>query len=395
MSRVRTTFLAICALLAAGLVLAACGSDSDSSSGGDTSAEVTSDETGATGGDSAGIEEAEAKVKQFTTLTGIDWPKPPGPFTPGQGKIAILTDGNAGQESLHNAEEAVEAVNLAGWTPSPIFDGEYNPNVQNQNVRTAVAEGYDAVLLLALPPDTVKAALDEAFEKGVIVACVMCADFDPGAGNEDLFIESTANGAAGEAMGAWIVANSGGDAKILAWIDNAYKIVQNRMAVMETTVGELCPDCEIEFGTNQTTDLSEPGPPFFTAALAANPKGSFDFAIGGYDPLSFQMWQTARQAGRDELRIGGFDGNPPNIAEIAKGELPELATAVEPYSYETWSAVDQIMRLKTGEETWDTASMPFVLITKENVADYPKSGFFEDPAFDFRAMYEEMWGGKG
>jgi ABC-type sugar transport system substrate-binding protein len=372
--------VALTALFAVG-----CGSSDDNSSSGDTGSSNASSGSGGSGG--ADVATAEAAVKKYSQTTGVKWPQPTEAFDPGKGRIAVISCGNAGINCKQGAEDAVTATKAMGWTPSPVFDGEFTPAKQAGFVQQAVQEKYDGIVLVSIDANSIKAAIDAAAAAKIPITCVMCVN----PGFEGKVVDVTSGGKLeGDALGNWIVADSKGKAKVLAYDDKSFPIVAVRQNAAKEAITKLCPDCTFKLDQFPTTDLTKPGPPTWTAALAANPPGSITDVMAAYDPAAIPMTKTAEQRGRTDFKMTGYDASPDYVALIKAGGVAAATTAA-PFPYCSWGAVDQIARMKAGKQTWDSSALPIALVTKDN-ADQFTGAFFSPPDFDFKAMFMKQWG---
>ncbi len=377
MSRSRVLLAAFAAMMLAAFVVAGCGSDSSSDSNGDS---------GDNGSASGSVEAAKEMVETLKDPTKVEFAKPTEAFDPGQGKVAVISCGNAGINCKDGSEDASDAAKAMGWTPSPVFDGEFNPAKQAGYVRQAIQQGYDAIVLVSIDAKSIKAAVDAAAKADIPVTCVMCSNL----GMEDTVTDVTTGGKSdGEAIGYWTVADSDGSASVLGYDDPSFPIVAERVKAAKQVLADNCPDCEVKEETIATTELTEPGPPTWTAALTANPDLSYVWAA--YDPFAIPMAKTAQQQGRTDIKLTGYDASPDFVELIKQGGVAKATTAA-PFEYAAWGAVDQAARQVAGAETWDGTALPVLLVTEEN-ADIPelKAGFF-DPPFDYKAEFQELWG---
>ncbi len=376
MSRSRA-LLAVIAALMLSVFAVACGGSDDSSSNGDNGS-----------GGSGSVEAAQEQVDKLLDPSQAEFPKPTESFNPGQGKVAVISCGNAGINCKDGSEDAVDAAKAMGWTPSPVFDGEFNPAKQAGFIRQAIQEKYDAIVLVSIDAKSIKAAVDAAAKANIPVTCVMCSN----PGMENVVTDVTTGGTAdGEAIGYWTVADSDGSAKVIGYDDASFPIVKVRVDAATKVVEENCADCTIEIQDIATTELTEPGPPTWTATLTANPPGSFDYAWSAYDPFAIPMTKTAEQQGRDDIKITGYDASP-DFVELIKQGGPAAATTAAPFEYAAWGAVDQAARAVAGSDQWDGTSLPVMLVTAENADNEALEAGFFNPPFDFKADFRKLWG---
>ncbi|MDQ2700436.1 MAG: substrate-binding domain-containing protein [Actinomycetota bacterium] len=383
MSRYKALLAALAALMLTAFVVTGCGGSDDDSGSGDNGNTSSSTDSGG-----SGVEFAQEQVDKLKDPTQVEFPKPTEAFDPGKGKIAVISCGNAGINCKDGSEDATDAVKAMGWESSPVFDGEFDPAKQAGFIRQAIQEKYDGIVLVSMDVNSVKAAVDAAVKAKIPVSCVMCSND----GLEDIVTDVTTGGTAdGEAIGYWTVADSDGSAKIIGFDDKSFPIVAKRLASAKAVIEENCEDCTLQEEQISTTELTEPGPPTWTATLTANPAGTFDYAWSAYDPFAIPFVKTAEQQGRDDIKISGYDASP-DFVELIKQGGAAAATTAAPFEYAAWGAVDEVARMATGNETWDGTKLPVMLVTEDN-ADDPalKAGFF-DPPFDYKAEFAELWG---
>lgn len=394
---VRSTRLltaALMLLVVIGIVAAGCGSSDDDS----TAAETTAAETG--GGEessaSAGKEEAEEFVAEHTNGEGLTFPEPPDePYDPGSGKMGIVTCGTAGAGCLGMAKQAVIATEAAGWEPSEIGDGKFTPSVQAGIIQKFVQEGVDGITIVSIDLASVKSAVDAAEKAGIPMACVSCTPspgFEPTA---PVPLLSTPGNVGGEYLANYIVANSEPGDTILQFRDKAFPIMIERGDIVAGIIEEKCPECDYKEQQIATEELAKPGPPYFTAALAANPELNWAFVAS--DTYNIPAVKTAEQQGR-EVKVAGIDGEPAFIEEIAGGGGVATATVWQPFNYSAWASVEQVIRQTKGLETWDGYStMPGFIIDDPKEVDLALEAapnYYHPADFDYEALFEELWSGK-
>jgi ribose transport system substrate-binding protein len=375
---------ALLASLAMMVFVVGCGGDDEESSSSGSGGTTTQEST-----DGSGKAAAEEALAQYTDPTALQWPQPEEAFDPGTGKVAVISCGNAGINCLQGSKDVQAAAKAIGWEASPIFDGEFNPAKQAGFVQQAVQQKYDAIVMVSMDANSIKAAVDEAVAAKIPIACVMCVnpEFEG-----DVIDTSTGGVAEGEALGTWIGANAEPGAKIIAFDDKSFPIVAARRSNAIAKIEEYCPDCEIEEMDFPTTDLAEAGAPTFTAALSANPAGSLDFVMPPYDPAAIPFAKAAEQQGRDDFQMTGYDASPEYLTMIKEGTGGAAATTAVPFPYGSWAAMDQVARIKAGLEPWaDSNKLPSMLVTADNADDFGEFGFLT-PEFDFKAQFQELWG---
>lgn len=376
-------FRVLAALLAALAIVvftAACGDDDEESG--------SSGNTTQTSGGEGGKAEAQAAVDRFQDTSTIEWPQPEGSFDPGQGRVAVISCGNAGINCLQGSKDAQAAAKAMGWTPSEIFDGEFTPAKQGGFVQQAVQQNYDGIILVSIDANSIKAALDRAVAKKIPIACVMCVNPD---WEGKVYDVSTGGVAEGEAIGSWVAANADASKKIVGFDDKSFPIVAERRSNAIAKIQEYCPDCEVEEMDFPTSDLTKAGAPTFTGMLNANPRGTLGIVMAPYDPAAIPFAKAAQQQGRDDFKMTGYDASPDYLELIKQGTGGAAATTAVPFPYASWGAMDQVARAKAGEEPWESNLLPSALVTADNADEFGKFGFLT-PNFDFKAKFQELWG---
>ena len=192
-------WVASLALIAFGAI--GCGDDDASSDAG------SSDKAATTTDGSSGKDAAVEAAAKFQDTSSLEWQKPTEAFDPGTGKVAVISCGNAGINCLQGSKDAQAAAKAMGWTPSPIFDGEFTPAKQAGYVQQAIQQKYDGIILVSIDANSIKAAVDAAAAAKIPIACVMCAN---PAFEGNVHDVSTGGVAEGEAIGTWVASGRAG-----------------------------------------------------------------------------------------------------------------------------------------------------------------------------------------
>ena len=384
---------AVAAVALAGL-LAACGSSGGdgSSSGSPTATAPTSaSPTGEATDDNSkesGLAEAETLAAQYQDTAGLVYPEPPGAFDPGTGRVAIISCGQTGIGCQQMSAFAVEAAKAAGWEPSEVLDGLFDPSVQAKLVQQAINDGYDAIILASIDAASISAAIDAANQANIPVACITCEN----PGFEGKVLDAGPPGyEGGEALATWVTTYFQGDATVVGVDDKSFPIVGARMKGLQEGLAKYCPECTYSQIDFPTAELAQPGPPTWTGFLSANPEGAVDFVAGPYDFFSLPAAKTSAQAGRTTPLIGGFDAYSEFVTAIETGDPPTaVVTVAAPFEYNAWSAMDLVARAKAGEALWEANTMPSALVTKDNASQFSQG--YLSPPFNVADFYKAIWG---
>jgi ribose transport system substrate-binding protein len=367
-----------------GLGFVGCGSSDDS----DSSSAQTDTAAASSGGTDDVVAKAKAQVEQLMQTEGVKLPAPTEPFDPGKKRVAVVLAGqDAGFDAMNDGVQA--AAKTMGWTVGPAMDGKFSPTDQAGFIQQAVQEKYDAIILLVIDAATVESALTAANKAKIPVACVMCDN----EGYEGKIYDVTTGGyPAGQAMAQYVIADSGGKAKILAFNDKGFAINPRRVAGFEDTIAKDCPDCEIVADLQTSAaELSKPGPPSWLGALRRYPEGTFDYGVWPGDYWAVPAGKTTEEQGR-EVGLTGYDGTPEMVGLIKKGGPIFKATISAPFPYLGWAAMDVVARASAGLKVWDTTKMPVRLVTVDNAADFPE-GWFVPKDVDPKETFGKLWKG--
>lgn len=390
-------------LVALGALVAGCGSSGGSSSGttaagGSTEAEAGGTEGEAAGGEAAaggnGVAEAKKYVAEHSDLESLKYPEPPDePYDPGHGKAAVIACGTAGAGCLAYSKAAVTALKAAGWEASEIQDGKFTPTVQAGLIQHDVQEGYEAIVMVAVNPASVEAGIAAAEKAHVPISCVSCVSVKgfPGFGGR-VSMASSEEVETGESIGNVVVAGSGGKATVVQFVDHAYENIVVRAKAAKEVVEERCPECTYEEIGFATEELTEPGPPSFSAYIAAHPET--EWAMLPSDSYSIPMVKTAEQSG-NPIKFSSSDAEGAYLTEMVNGENA-VSTVWQPIGYISWSGVDNALRQVAGLKPWNTTEMPSALVDQEMAPTLLKAqpNSYSPPAFDYEALYKKLWSGK-
>ncbi|MBS1889164.1 MAG: substrate-binding domain-containing protein [Actinobacteria bacterium] len=399
----RLLFAALLLFVVIGIVAAGCGSSSSSSTTEESSGGEAKESAGggeekeAAGSKSAGVEEAKKFVSEHSNLESLKYPEPPQePYNPGKGKLGIVTCSTAGTGCLGMAKQTVAAAEAAGWEPSEIGDGKFTPSVQAGIIEKYVQEGYNGIVIDSIDLASVKSAVASAIKAGIPLSCVMCTP-DPGFGpNSPVPLASTDGKETGEFIGTYVVANSKPGERILQFRDKAFPIMIERGNAVKETIEEKCPECVYEEQQIATEELTKPGPPYFTAALAAHPEGELGWAFAASDTYNIPAVTTTEQQGR-EVKFAGSDGEPVFLEDMLKSPEIAKATVWNPFNYAAWAGVDEVVRVAAGLKPWEAFGLPVGYIdSKEGAEKALKAApnYYSPPAFNYEAMFKKLWSGK-
>lgn len=397
--------MAACALaLVLALALSACGGSSSSSSSGGSTASSESGGSGEEGGGPSssetfsdyssknGIAGAKEYLKKVGTESNIDFesfmPKASPPAAEGK-KVAVILNGSEAEGAVRASEGMEKAGEALGWDVE-VIDGQLDPNVQSQAINSAVTNQVDGIVLDSIAPVTVGGAVQEALNDGIQVVTA----FNPGASEEMKGVFGDASNGTyegGLALGAWISVHSDNAGRVVDVPDSSLTLTKARAAGVEAGIKEFCPGCEVL--ATQQNDIAAMATklPSQTAADIARFGTKDLYMVAPFDAAASFMIQGAKDAKAPYFPIVSMDGNSEAL-EAIKDKNYLAATWAAAAEWMGWEALDQLNRAFAEEEPEGengNAIVPSLLIDESNV---PKSGGNWEPAFDYQAAYEKLWG---
>jgi ribose transport system substrate-binding protein len=360
------------------LLVAGCGSSSDNSS-----------TSGSNGGDSS-TASADPALKQFQDAAKAaaapvtEFPGPDtGPTPVEKGKsMYIITCSSQGVGCVKLSDGIEEAAQALGWKTT-VIDGKGNPQVWNGAIRTAITAKADAIAIIAVPPALVGDGLQRAKAAGIPVI----SGFNPPSTQESgvyAFVTPD-HTKQGTAMADWIIADSGGKAKVILVREDAFPEIKERQDGVAAELAK-CTGCEIvATPQSELASLSNRFPGVVTSTLQAH--ADAQYIVTPYDAASIFAGQAIRTAGKSgQVKIIGFEGDPSAIGAIKKGE--QAATIADPTHFMGWQIVNEAVRAMAGEKPSNLLNA-WRLFTKENIGEVTSDVYETD--YDYRSKFKSLW----
>jgi len=380
-----STRLALCLAVLSALVIgvAACGSSDDSTTGGG--------EEGSSG--STDLAKFEKILEEGESTQPHEWEGPTEPVKPPKDfKVAGITCFSQLEGCLTPIEGAEHAAKELGWE-FETYDGEADPTVWAKRVQQAIANKADAIILSAVNGDVIKSALAEAEKAGIIVVSTSNATAP---GEQGYILDTSPDVVSmGEAVGAWMVVDSGGDAVVSPWVDKEFVTNINFDKGIQKVLKE-CEGCEVkETQEFVATDVGTKLGSNTVAYLQSNPDVEYFYST--YDPAMVDQVSAVQQAGLDVKSCSEL-GDAQNLGFIANEQVQACDGAWD-NEYEGYATIDQIARLANGmkpavsenapERFKYGENIPWVLLDKDNLPGGEET-FTAD--FDYISEYRKLWG---
>ncbi len=342
----------------------------------------------------ADLAAAKAEVSQLENVTGpTTLPMPTTAVKVKPEKVMVISCDQAEVGCADFASGLQQAAKVIGWNVT-VEDGANSVQKEAGFIQQAIQQHYNGILMAALNGVDLASAVNSAHQAGIPIANVGSDDLSSSVKNEIMDVtEQGTDKRPGQALGAWIIAQSAGTAKVVALKTTAFQIVVDNLQGVQDELRAHCPGCTYKDIDFPLTDVGQPGPPTWSATLASMPKGSFDYGIAAFDGLVPSMANSAQQEGRTEISLGSFDTSAPTQALIAQGTPSPIVEAVPPAEFECWAAVDLVARALAKTPTWDATNLPVRLLTHENYKDFGGQPYWQ-PNFDYKTKFEALWGVK-
>lgn len=371
-------------LVALAIGVAGCSSNSSTSSS-DTSGKSSSATTTTSGVSSA----VAATITAFSAP--VSWP---GPDTsvkpPAAKKVTIIICGSQGITCVRVGNGAKAAASALGYTAT-VVDGQNQPTVWNQAIRSAVTSKTDGIILAGVPPTLVTGALAVAKSARIPVATVLSV-----LGNATSVRVTYDRTKVAQANSAFIAKNSGGNAKVLVVRDDEFPETKPTMDAYTTELPKVCSGCSVVKTIKFTLALASSRlSGDITQALQSNP--SINYIVIPFDAVETFLSQGIRLAGKTgQVHIVGVGADPPSVQGIKAGD--EVESLGTPAEWMGWDAIDGLVRVfaNTAVPTLDATlpggasnyQVPERLITKSNLPG--ASGW--QGGYGYQAKFKQLWG---
>ena len=376
-------------LLALFMLAAACtGSDSDTTADeapATTAAPAATEAPTTTEGPDPVVAEAKATVLEYEAA-GLGTDKLPSespPVAPDKlvGIIPCLEASACG----FFADVSQEAAERIGWDVLRI-DGKGNADDQAAAVRQMIAAGVDGIVLHVVPPESIPQAVKEARDAGI--AIVGFAVIDPEVLIDHKFPGNETWINSGRAIADYIIAETNGQAKLLAFVSGDLPNDIIKDAEVLRRIGE-CRDCEVlvreEF---LLTDLQTRNPEAIASAARANPDANAIFV--GFDAaLFFAIPELEKLEREGDFFAIAHDANPENQDLIRNGRIQRASLGYD-YALAGWEAIDALNRIFNGEDPSGSIAMTHTmrLITPNNVPPEGERAY----GLVYDDFYTNLWG---
>ena len=260
---------------------------------------------------------------------------------------------------------AQKAADEKGWEVS-VIDAQGSADQANAGIQNFAQRGADAIVAMVFPVSSLGAGLAAAKDAGIPVAT-----WGGGLGSTVV----ATNGSGGPMAIPVVdkmVEDLGGKGEVLALTYRTGEVCRNREVAMDEILANH-PDINVTKNEVRIPGFFEDGAQYATAWLALHPPGSGNLAIWGcWDDPSIGAISALRQAGRDDVKVYGINGNAQALENIQKGFM--TATAWEDSFIEGYNMVNILGEVIEAGDAWEAKAVevPAVLVTGETVEQFVK-----------------------
>ncbi len=384
-SGVRTLKVVVAVFLAAALI-SSCGSSPDGDSAGDSA--------GGTADQAAAKQQLEAAAQPVT------WGNPGPAFTVGgaaEGKLLYYIANGLNlpfsQGVLKGVKDAADVVGLKVVA----VDGSGSSATAGRLIEQAIGRKASVIVLQSFAADALAAPLKEAEAAGIKVILGFVSDprlpnAEEQANGVDAIV-TYCNSCAGELAATYMVAESGRDVKPIVFDVPDIPQAQLEVDGFDSKLKELCPSCKSD-GVDAPIAQWVTGLPGLTSsALKRRPDANYLFPL--FDGMVAAMKPSVAAAGAEErVKIVSYNGDLPNLKAIQDKDKVEVANVGASLQWAGWAAVDQALRVLTGNDALADEKIPNRVFYSGNIdsVDLSADELTWYGAVDVSAEYKSLWG---
>ena len=319
-----------------------------------------------------------------------EWRGPTSSVKPEPGKSIVYVSNDENNDASRAWGVAIsEAGAQIGWEVT-VIDGKATPVGWINAFNQAIALGANGIITSA-DAASLKEPIGAAEDAGIPIVGIHAAAL-PGP-NEELGLFTNIQQdprEIGKAQADWIIADSGGTARVIVTSHNEFAIAETKSRATEARLRE-CDECTVlDYVSSPISEVAQRQPQLVASWLQIHGAPLYVTAVADYT-LDFQV-PTLRSAGVDtaDIKLVGADGQRSAYERVRTGEY-QVVTVSEPVEMQAYQAVDELARAFAGEAPSGFVQAPY-LVTPDNVdAEGGASNAFV-PSNDYRAKYLALWG---
>jgi ABC-type sugar transport system substrate-binding protein len=390
----------VACVLATGTLLAACGSDDESTDSAASGTQSTASTPAGDGGpfvtDTASAafeeifgfkpfdkpataEELAPRVAKYTEVPSEVLVKEPVSKKAEPGKqLAILYTGVPVAIEYFEAQKA--AAELLGWKVTGIDVGT-SPEDFAQAYDRAVQMKPDMVIGSGIPREYLDKQLTQLQEMNIPVI-EWSSGVKPVADHLFVAVDDPLYEAAGIQLSEFLAADGDMKSNVVAFSVKQFAMPDIMTRTMDQYMEKMCDGCKFELQQVAAGDIGKLAPKV-TAYLQKNPDTKY--VLCGFGDLCQGVGTALKSAGRSDVKIITRDPAATNYQNIANGL--EWAGGALPIGQTSWQVIDLAQRVFNGDPLDGTRLQPQQIITE--VPD-PKSPLI-GAVPDYQDQYKKLW----
>lgn len=354
---------------------------------------------------------AAAQQRLKTYYKGTDRPLPTSSPKPRKGmNVWVISCASAAEGCAIPARAIKTAGSKIGWKVT-VFDGQFDPTVQSNGIRSAIADKADAIALVAIDCPNVSTALSRAKAAGIKLYGDFSLDCNEGAGGKAL-LDASANllpkrssystylrNVRAKVGADWAIAKGGSKANVLIVDQTDLINAQIEKKAFVARFASQCSTCKVTTVPFTGADLLKGDVKgIVSAALAKAP--TTNVVVAPYDAsitlgIGPAVQQATRASGK-KILVVGYEGLSANMAEIKKGGPTSFSSGF-PSQWVGWQTVDELNRLFAKKPLVDQG-MGFQAVDHDH--NIPTKTTFYDgnvgaggkPRRNYQANFLKIWG---
>lgn len=335
------------------------------------------------------VAQARAAVARYAGPQTI-WQGPASAPKPRPGMSVVYLSGDEQNDISHEYGLYMgEAARHLGWKFT-VIDGKGSPANWLSGFNQAIALKPDGIAIFA-DAKSLQGPIRTAVARNIPVVGLHAASLPGPQPDLHLFVNIEEDPRAiGRAQADWVIADSGGHARVVVVTHNEYAIAKTKSDATKAKI-ESCPGCKVVDYVNfpaaaaaqrmpqlTTSWVQRFGLPLTVTSVGDN---DFDFAV-----------PALRAAGvpAGKVSLVGADGNRSAYARIRAGQY-QTATVSEPIELQAYQVIDELNRAFAKAPPSGFVQPPY-LVTRANVNAEGGAKDIFVPANHFKAHYLRLWG---
>lgn len=388
--RTRPLGRAVVALGAAGVLAGAVGcgsgdskSGSDGGSGGGTKAASSS----------SIVRQCQSRIAKASEPLRFKAPGPPIDTSKLKGKkVMFVSLAQAVPAIAQDATATQEAGKAVGVRVS-VFDTKGDVRLMQQAINQAVAQKFDAIVILGIPLKVTATALAKAHKAGIPVVSELNNEPDAtkpgqGAGSDVFGSTGPPRFGTGQLLACKAVVDTQGKANVVIFGAKDLEPSQAEVDGIRDILTK-CSGCKVTENSTPTAQWQTKLPGLAASEVRRNPNANYFLPL--YDGMGIFVTSGVQQAGgTGRIKVASFNATPAALKLITGGKV-FTADPGQPNSWMGWQGLDQAMRgmLKTKP---GNPVVPVRYFDKKNLQGLDVTD--EDALFGgaFRSEFKKLWG---